>query len=334
MTAATAPSLKPKAKFETLDTSSRANAGCYCNFVLRALSRFTVMLCVVGTTCRACSCVERNSCGPQRYLDEDFVGEVVSRQILPADGKISTFLSDLTSTRTYKMHVIESFRGGQSTGSFVSVRTGLGGGYCGYEFVIGAKYLIDASKQGDVFATSICSRTAPLAQSEAELRILRVMAAGQRLPDFSGVLVRESDDPDKESRTPLPGVPIEVTQAGGGAPLKATTDAYGIVTFAHLPEGQYRIKVGLSVGLGVWYTDDGRVIDDQIPMLLVRPGDSGPAACNFHIFVGPSGSVGGIVKFADGKPVEGWVNADTVTQNDKPWNTVASENPAKVHRRS
>ena len=87
----------------------------------------------------------------------------------------------------FQVCVIESFRGSQKAGEIVSVQTGSGGGDCGYEFRIGAKYLIDASRQNDVFFTTICTLTAPVEQSEVELRALRNIAAGQRVPDLTGV---------------------------------------------------------------------------------------------------------------------------------------------------
>ena len=39
-----------------------------------------------------------------------------------------------------------AFRGTEKVGGVVSVRTGFGGGDSGYNFEIGARYLVDASK--------------------------------------------------------------------------------------------------------------------------------------------------------------------------------------------
>jgi hypothetical protein len=300
--------------------------GCYLKVVLRALSTTTVALCAVATTCWACSCIER-TCGPRRYLDVDFVGEIVSRRFLPPDGKVSTFFSNLFQARVYRVRVIESFRGGHNKGDFVTVKTGLGGGDCGYGFAIGAKYLIDAAKQDNILLTSICSLTSPLAQSEGELRILRMIAAGQHLPDVSGVLVREADPPDSERSAPIPGVVVEMRRAAGGVPFKAVTDSIGAFTFSNLPEDSYQMTLGLPVGLGVSYTNVGTVNGDQIPPLTVEHRDGGPAACYFRVFIGPSGTIAGVVKSTDGGQVDGWVRADTVTRNGQSWNTVASAVP-------
>ena len=42
----------------------------------------------------------------------------------------------------FEVRVIESFRGTANAGDIVGVRTGFGGGDCGYTFKIGGKYLI------------------------------------------------------------------------------------------------------------------------------------------------------------------------------------------------
>lgn len=50
----------------------------------------------------------------------------------------------------------------------ISVKTGLGGGDCGYPFEIGKSYLVYAG--GDVrLETNICTRTTPLALAAADL---------------------------------------------------------------------------------------------------------------------------------------------------------------------
>src|SRR5712664_1472 len=54
------------------------------------------------------------------------------------------------------------------------VRTGLGGGDCGFPFEVGEKYLVDADKDesGD-FSTGICSQTGLLADRQVEVAYLR-----------------------------------------------------------------------------------------------------------------------------------------------------------------
>ncbi len=279
-----------------------------------------------GTTSWACSCVRRPSCGPGRYSDADFVGEIISREILPSDGKISTLLSNVFEARVFKVRVIEGFRGGPNKGAVVSVKAGLGGGDCGYEFKIGAEYLIDAARQGSVFLTGICFLTSPVAQSGAEIRALRIIAANQRLPDLTGLVIYEPETDGSEGGTPMVGVTVEIVRATGGVPLRTVTDTVGSFTFASLPQDRYRLALSLPSNLSVTHTSTGGEIADQVPVFIEHKNPE-TVACRISLFVGPGGSIGGIVKSADGRAVDGWVNADTVTPEGKPWNTVLSVQP-------
>lgn len=88
-----------------------------------------------GTESWACSCVQQTPCGAHRYHDADFVGEALSRRVMPSDDKLGPYRVLL------EVRVIESFRGTANAGDIVGVRTGFGGGDCGYTFKIGGKYL-------------------------------------------------------------------------------------------------------------------------------------------------------------------------------------------------
>ncbi len=177
----------------------------------------------------ACSCTRQTTCGVHRYLDADFVGEVLSRRVMPSDDKL-TFDRVL-----FQVRVLESFRGTEKVGEVVGIRTGFGGGDCGYRFKIGVKYLIDASRNGDGFITGICSLTAPIQDSEVELRSLRRLAVGQRMPDLVGVLMRGTETDDGENVTPLSGVTVQAKRVAGGSAQTTATDAAGSFTFEELP---------------------------------------------------------------------------------------------------
>lgn len=274
-----------------------------------------------GTMSWACSCVQRTSCGVRRYGDVDFVGEVVSRRVMPSDGKSGFFRVQL------EIRVIETFRGPQKVGEVVAVRTGFGGGDCGYGFKTNAKYLIDASRNGDVLVTGICFLTAPVEEAEVELRNLRGIAAGQRVPDLTGVLMRGTETDDDYSVTPLTSVSVEATPISGGSPQKTVTDALGSFTFARLPKGKYKLILGLPANLTCAYTDSGILSEDEVPSISIEGTNGDSAACHIRLVTETSGSISGIVKYSNGSPIEGWVNADTVTPNDKPWNTVRTAVP-------
>lgn len=62
-------------------------------------------------------------------------------------------------------------------GRQVVVRTGLGGGDCGYGFKEGERYLIYAHGEKDAPATSICTRTCHIDDAEQDLKELDPPAA-------------------------------------------------------------------------------------------------------------------------------------------------------------
>jgi hypothetical protein len=227
----------------------------------------------------------------------------------------------------FEVRVIESFRGTEKAGEIIGVRTGFGGGDCGYTFKVGAKYLIDASKNDEVFLTGICSLTAPVEDSEVELRTLRRIAVGQRPPDLVGVLMRGTETDDGETVTPLPGVPVEAKRIAGGSAQKTATDAFGSFTFERLPEGKHELILGLPTNLSAAYTDSGILSEDQVPSIWIEGRDADSAACHVRIVIEPSASISGVVQPTGSAPINGWVNVDTVTPDDKPWNTVRTTIP-------
>jgi len=241
---------------------------------------------------------------------------------MPSDDKLGPY-----SRVLFEVRVMESFRGTQKAGEIVGVRTGFGGGDCGYRFRVGAKYLIDASKSDNMFLTGICSLTAPLEDSEVELRTLRRIGAGERPPDLVGVLMRGTETDDGERVTPLPGVPVEAKLIAGGSAQRTVTDVLGSFTFERLPEGKHELILNLPTSLSAAYTDSGILSEDQAPSISIESRDGAGAACHVRIVVEPSASISGVVQSSGSAPINGWVNADTVTSDDKPWNTVRTTIP-------
>ena len=291
------------------------------SFITRILLVMAAVL-AHGTMSWACSCLPSKPCGLQRYGDADFVGEVLSRQF---PSLASVFFPD---ARFFRVRVVESFRESQKAGDIVTVKTGFGGGDCGYEFKKGAKYLIDASQALGVFSTSICRLTAPLEKSGVELRALRKIAARQRVPDLTGIVVSTTETDDSFNTAPLPLVPVELKRSGGRVVSRAVTDSAGAFTFLDVPKGSYDIQLKLPSNLSIDYTDLGgdRAEDQPVPISIEKK-DGETTACHLVIYLGPSGNISGRVQSADGGPIEGWVNADTVTRDDKPWNTVRTVTP-------
>jgi hypothetical protein len=84
--------------------------------------------------------------------------------------------------------VSEPFVGIEGQSNQIEVRTGMGGGDCGYPFVVGQKYVVYAGKTKDgILATGICSRTAPEDHAQADLAYLRGLPNAGRLGYVVGV---------------------------------------------------------------------------------------------------------------------------------------------------
>jgi hypothetical protein len=275
-----------------------------------------------ATNSWACSCAP-TTCGIHRYSDADFVGLVLSRRVMPSDYKLGSL-----ERVEFEVGVIESFRGTEKVGEVVRIRTGFGGGDCGYDFKLGAKYLIDASKHDDVLLTGICSLTAPIEDSEVELRSLRRLGAGQRLPNLVGVLLRGADTNYGANLAPLSGVTVEAKRIGGGSAQKTATDAVGSFTFEQLPKGTYELILGLPSNLGVTFSDYGILNEDQAPLVSIESRDPDSEACSTRIIVEDArGGIIGVVQSSGSGVIDGWVNADTFTADDKPWKTIRSVTP-------
>jgi Carboxypeptidase regulatory-like domain len=285
------------------------------------LFSLTLLMLGHGTMSLACSCIRQTTCGVHRYLDADFVGEVLSRSVTPSDDK-------LTYDRVvFQVRVIENFRGTGKVGDVVGIRTGFGGGDCGYTFKLGAKYLVDASSDGNGFITGICSLTAPIEDSEVELRSLRRLALGRRLPDLVGVLMRGTETDDGENVTPLSVVTVQAKRVAGGSTQTTATDSAGSFTFEELPKGTYDLILGLPTNLSAAYTDSAILDEDQVPSVSIESRDADSAACYTRIIVKEAGGISGVVQSSGSARIDGWINADTVTVDDKPWNTVRSVVP-------
>jgi hypothetical protein len=77
-------------------------------------------------------------------------------------------------SRPYTSATIEVTRSySRDLGKTVEVRSGLGGGDCGFQFEVGEDYIVFAGGNSSVLWTSICSATARVSDNTTELRYLR-----------------------------------------------------------------------------------------------------------------------------------------------------------------
>src|SRR5690349_8064953 len=127
---------------------------------MSALWRAIALSYALLAVCQACSCFS-NDDSPCAYTKSRilFVGKVVWM------AKVDE------STMKYTLEVTEVFRGVKP--GRVDVLTPRTGSECGYGFVPGLEYLVDAGYHNGSFHAGLCSRTKPLAQARDDLRYLR-----------------------------------------------------------------------------------------------------------------------------------------------------------------
>ena len=142
------------------------------------MKRLLVILVTIGLVrAGACTCVPGPSAEEAfREAKAVFIGRVVKLEILPS----RRFMGD--DGIECVLEVFEAFKGealaaGPKERRVFVVRTGNGGGDCGFPFTLGALYLVYASGDG-VLETDICTRTKESRKAEGtELRALRSLAA-------------------------------------------------------------------------------------------------------------------------------------------------------------
>jgi 5-hydroxyisourate hydrolase-like protein (transthyretin family) len=183
----------------------------------------------------ACSCVVGSPiCETFWRTDAVFSGEVVDISSAPG---VKDQLP--LGNRLVRIRVIQAWRGGAS--GIVEVRTGSGGGDCGYNFQQGVRYLVFASQWSGTLSTGICSPTRRLDEASAELAFLEGAAKPSAIGRIFGS-VRYQRDPDDESSTDRPLGGYEVELSNGRKTWKATSAADGGFEF-NVPAGAYTIKL-------------------------------------------------------------------------------------------
>jgi hypothetical protein len=194
----------------------------------------------------ACSCM---SSGPpcQAYFQSDavFVGTVEAMTIrqTPLDG-----LPDrLVDRRVVHVAIERAARG--VTGAAVDLWTGMGGGDCGFDFKVGERYVIYASRHPDgSLSTGICSRTRLLTAPEAaeDLAYLSAVPASGSGAHLSGSIKhRETDYASATGKAvEYGGVPdVQVIARGRAGVFSGMTDQLGRYDIGGLPVGSYELEV-------------------------------------------------------------------------------------------
>ena len=226
---------------------------------LGAVLGVVLTLATPGEASAACTCMspKRPACEVYWQTAAIFVGRVVTIQAEEAPS--NTGANDLTSTvssqqdmaRVVIMEVLEDWQGVDGE-KRVEVRTGAGGGDCGFDFEDGETYVVYANRarQTSRLETGICSRTAKLEDAAIDLAYMRGLARADNTASLYGLVIRERQaiDPTtlEPGRRPDPGGPlrdVEVVLEGDRELRMQTIDEEGWYKFDQLPEGRYRIQV-------------------------------------------------------------------------------------------
>ena len=128
---------------------------------------------------RACSCISGTPlCETLWNTPVVFAGEVIEIADVPGPSS-----SPFPANRLVRFRVEQSWR--EEVPREVEVRTGSGGGDCGYTFIKGVRYLVFARRNGEQLNTSICSPTKPISDAGEDLEYpedcIQTVCGGSRL---------------------------------------------------------------------------------------------------------------------------------------------------------
>lgn len=131
---------------------------------------------VLPAIASACSCVTSGPpCQAAWKTSAVFAGTVVglTRDTMQPDSRGAAQANGFLGTHAL-FEVAEGFIGMEGRGQRIEIRTGMGGGDCGYPFERGERYAVYANETKDgLLVATICSRTAPEARAQSDLAYLR-----------------------------------------------------------------------------------------------------------------------------------------------------------------
>jgi hypothetical protein len=126
------------------------------------------------------------------------------------------------------------------------------GAACGYDFTVGQRYLIYASKAPlGQWSASICSRTRPLDKAREDLEYLSAVPPVGLGARVFGRIHLWQRDPFEEERVdygPIAGLVLNVS--GAGFSRDVVTDRHGRYEISGLPVGVSTLTVGAPPGFG------------------------------------------------------------------------------------
>lgn len=152
-------------------------------------------------------------------------------------------------TRTIRFAVNESFRGIEEKS--VELKTGMGGGDCGFDFENGQSYLVYAyrNKETGVLGTGICTRTRVLSKATEDLEYFRGLKDAKSGGTVYGTVEQRHICKSGECRPNAPLPNILLTLTGNGNKYETTTDEKGEYRLSNLTAGEYALRLNIPEGL-------------------------------------------------------------------------------------
>jgi len=163
---------------------------------------------------------------------------------------------------------------------------------CGYEFRVGARYLIFAGRDADgALVVSRCGLTRPLDEGRALARYVDSLAEPSRGGRIFGRVVLLRHAP----QSGLEGVPDATVRLDAAKAYQQRTNAAGEFEFIDLPPGEYRVTVDMPANREDVVTDFAETVTF----------DEAHACASIDVHLERLNGVSGSVLDADGRP---WSN--------------------------
>jgi hypothetical protein len=178
-----------------------------------------------------------------------FVGTVVelTRDVMPPDGKGVAPVNGFLRTHVI-FEVAEAFIGMESRSKRVEIRTGMGGGDCGFPFQRAQSYVVYAHENADgQLVATICSRTAAVDRAQGDLAYLRSLSSSAQFGYVYGLAsngekaVRFDQTLGTWLASGISGV--TVTLSGSDKSRRMVTGEDGSFRFDDLSPGKYNVAV-------------------------------------------------------------------------------------------
>jgi 5-hydroxyisourate hydrolase-like protein (transthyretin family) len=237
----------------------------------------------------ACSCVMGSPlCETYWEAESVFTGTVAA-----IGQEMVTRFDQTYAQNLVQFDAVTVWRG--TAGDPVQVRTGMGGGDCGYNFKVGQTYIVYTYRAEDGrLETGICNRTAPIDKASEDLEYIRSLPPASK--DALGQIVGQASRQELDATTGSTATnerakrPITVTLTGR---QQFTIESRDGRFDARVPPGKYKVDVRAPDGFyAIVYPEELFLAD--------------PRACaSVSVRISADGRVSGRVLDARGAPVAG-----------------------------